>query len=257
MKLDLGIMAESVEGVLAGSRYARQQPSGSLYFANRFPHVPRSIPHEQDQCPCAAWATADAAWVAMTPEQRAAWNDAVAVPGISGYDLYMSWAVQCFNLGEHAPATPPPSGGFSFNPDFCLGGAAPPPECVKEEPPPTGDPCDACSALTPAYALITATGFGGDGTPFNGSWNCPQDDDWPCRFETVHPPATCDLNIEWDDPTLIRVELWLFNGPGWVAAYYSCELVYDCMEEYSLTFDDHDNCPEHPDAITYCPGPAP
>lgn len=257
MKLDMGIMADEVRGVIGGARYSRQSPSGTLYLTNRRPHVGRDLPHEQDQCPCAAWATADEAWVAMTEEERAAWNDAVTLPGMSGYDYFMSWAVFCHNQGRPAPGTPPPSGGYSYDEAFCVGGNPAPPECVKAPPPPVGEDCPNCPALTPAFVDAQASGFGPPHHVWNGTHKCPQDIVNFCHWHKWHHP----WHITPMEPGLANQRLRIFyegtfNG-GLDTCTFQTLAPADCYEENVLPFQAQANVPVHPDSVLWVPGQAP
>ncbi len=254
MKWNLGWLLGDVQGKLAGSKHRRDKLTGSIVQAELVAHVPQNIPYDKDRCPCAAWALADATWVAMTPEERAAWNDAVRVGGMSGYDLWMSWAVSCWTLGFDAPGQPPTSGGHAVDIAHCHGGPSPPPECVKPPYLPPGENCPPCPALTPLHIDLTCIDFPEHLDHWNRVFFLNQVDEEPCSFVYEGAEVIVEFGLRAGPPLHYGVLITGEDDEGEEAYWggFSNE-VQDCYETALLFLHDSWNCEPPPDDVIASP----
>jgi len=193
----------------------------------------------------------------MTENERQAWRDGVTVPGMSGYDYWMSWSVWCWTRGLSAPGTPPPSGGYSHNEQYCLGGADPPPVCDKAPPPPVGEDCPNCPALTPGYIDAVAAGFPAPVSSWNGTHKATQDLVDFCHWHKFWGDNHVNPRVEINAQQHLRIFYeGTYDGELHTCTYDSTDEA-DCYEDNVLPFLEHANVPDHPDTVLWCPGQAP
>lgn len=158
--LDPGPFVDGVSGRLGSHQFTKHPyiKGGKFAIKETKPHKPADRPDDDPRnCPCKAFKSCDAQWVAMTEAQKAVWIGAVKKPGMSGYDLWMKECLTCYNDGLPSPGEPSASGGYSTSFVNCSGGVnppvigkAPPPP----PPPPYGNPCEYCVGDPPKYFTV-------------------------------------------------------------------------------------------------------
>lgn len=230
MKLNLSHLVSSMSGVFGRHRVADRRGPNSTILYPRTPHQPMPAPGPPDTCACESWQIADVLWVGEFEHTRQAWRDAVQRPGISGYDLWMGWHVWCFAQGLDAPATPPPSGGYSYDVARCTGGTPVPDICAGRAPPPPwtpGVPCDQCTQPNPTRLWLHVWLFDAGLLPLNGTWLLEQVEAFPCHF--THAEELWNWDLE-------------FFLPGSNIVVLDVADLVDCSVPFEGSGGNSDNC---------------
>lgn len=218
--LNHGVFIAQIKGRVSDGVYATTPArSGGVAVVRKLPrHVKTYRSHSQHNfCPCAAWSTCDALWIAFSAAQQQVWRDALTRAGMSGYDLWMSECLTTTIAGQYAPDAPSASGGWSTN-EATAGSTYPPPDECAQAPPPS-NVCVYCPSPTPSppasvTAVVSLTG------PcaglFNGSYTMLAED---CKH--------------WVDPGPPKAELACVAGNYWYFFTGAVPMVVESYPEIS------------------------
>ncbi len=205
MKITLSPLLATISGKVGSTVYAPQGNYGSYHTRKVTKHKKKDT-EPPNLCACWAFQFCDLIYQGFTPEQKAAWRDALKKNGMSAYDLWMKECLPLVNDGQNPPDNPSVSGGYTGN-DAAPGTQNPLPDdspCLPppEPEPPLGDDCPFCVDTPALQYSCVVSGLVGEPAVFNRTYIVTQTGGVPCLWHVMIDPNDFYLSREapqhWD-----------------------------------------------------------